>query len=101
MTFSGLRLSAEENFLGQQVVYLDGQIANAGTKRVGELKVRMLFRDVMKQIVLRDEQQIIGSTQPLAPGQSKAFQIRFDQVPDSWDRQVPEIEILSVRVEQP
>ncbi len=101
VTFSGLRLSAEENFLGQQVIYLDARISNAGPKIVRQLKVRLFFRDILSQIVLREEHEVMGGAQPLGPGQARTFQIRFDQVPDSWNRQVPEVQIIALRVEQP
>lgn len=99
--FSGLHLSAEVNFLGQQVVYLDGQIANAGPKVVRQLGVRLFFRDILNQVVLREEHEVIGGAQSVGPGQTRAFQIRFDQVPDSWTRQVPELQIIALRVQQP
>src|SRR5258708_3616952 len=37
LAFSDLHLSAEENFIGQQVVYLDGKLTNTGAKTVREL----------------------------------------------------------------
>jgi hypothetical protein len=101
VAFSDLRLSAEENFIGQQVVYLDGKVTNTGTKTVRQLKVRLVFRDVMNQIVLREEHDVFGSSDSVGPGLAKSFQIRFDAVPDSWSRQVPQIQIVSLRAEQP
>jgi hypothetical protein len=100
VSFSDLHLSAEENFLNQQVVYLDGKIANAGRKIVRQVNVRLSFHDPYGQIVLRDNQEVLGS-QPLPPGQERAFQIRFDRLPDSWNQSVPEVQILSMRVQQP
>jgi len=99
VSFSELRLSAEENFLGQQVVYLDGKLTNAGARTVRQVKVRLVFRDVMNEIVLREEHDVFGPSDTVGPGLAKSFQIRFDAVPDSWSRQVPQIQIVSLRAE--
>src|ERR1035437_7158072 len=83
VTLSGLHLSAEENFLGQQVVYLDGEMTNRGSKVVRQLKVRLFFRDLLNEVVLREEQEILGGrAEFLRPAQTRSFQIRFDQTPD-------------------
>jgi hypothetical protein len=100
VAFSGLHLSAEENFLGQQVVYLDGEMTNRGSKVVRQLKGRLLFRDLLNQVVLREEQTILGgSAEFLQPARTRSFQIRFDQTPDSWNRQVPELQIIFLQVQ--
>ena len=95
-----LHLSAEENFLGQQVVYLDGKIGNRGFQLIRQLRIRLFFRDTLNQVVLRDEQEILGGrSEPLRPGQTRSFQIRFDRIPDSWNLQVPQFEIVSLQVQ--
>ena len=99
---SDLHLSAEENFLGQQVVYLDGKMTNRGPRVVRQLKVTLFFRDILNQVVLREDQGILdGRAGSLNPGQERSFQIRFDQVPDSWNRQVPQLQIISLQIQQP
>jgi hypothetical protein len=100
-TLSDLRLSAEENFLGQQVVYLDGKISNAGVRNIRQLTIRLSFLNLEKQVVLRQDHGIFGGPQSLGPRQTKEFQIRFDQIPDSWDRQVPQIQIVALRADRP
>ena len=99
--FSDLHLSAEENFLGQQVVHLNGKAANSGTKAVSQLRVRLHFRDLMNQVVLREEHELFSAAQPLGPGQSREFDVSFDTVPASWNQSVPQVEIVSLRVQQP
>ncbi len=99
LTLSDLHLSAEANFLGQQVTYLDGKITNAGARTVQQLKLRLFFRDDLNQVVLREDHDLIGGQQPLGPGQARAFQVRFDQIPDSWNRQVPYLQLISLRVQ--
>lgn len=95
-----LHLSAELNFLGQQVTYLDGTAVNKGQKIVRAIKARLVFRDVMNQVVLRQDQTILPEG-PVAmnPGQSREFHINFDQIPDSWNQAVPEVQIVSLRTQ--
>jgi hypothetical protein len=99
ISFSGLHLSAEENFLGQQLTYLDGEVKNAGQRTVTQLRVRLSFHDLYNEVVLREDHDVLSGSQPLAAGQTRAFQIRFDQVPASWNQAVPEIQVISVRVQ--
>ena len=82
LELSDLRLTAEENFLGQQVVYLDGKIANRGEKTLRGLNLRLFFRDSMNQVVLRENHPVVDSrSAPLGPGQAREFQLRFYPLP--------------------
>ena len=101
-----LRMSAEENFLGQQVVYLDGQIANRGDRIVRQLAVRVYFRDSLNQVILREDRDVIspgrtgrpGAT-PLASGETREFRLLFDHIPDSWNRQLPQFQLVSMELQ--
>lgn len=98
-----LRMSAEENFIGQQVFYLDGQIANRGDRTVRQLTLRVYFRDSLNQVILRDDRDVIrpgrpGST-PLAPGETREFRLLFDHIPDSWNRQLPQFQLVSMEIQ--
>ena len=97
VAFSDLRMSAEENFLGQQVVYLDGNVTNHGSKALRQLNIQLFFHDTLNEVVLREDRKILGErAESLGPGQTRSFQIRFDEIPDSLSRQVPEIKIVSL-----
>ena len=98
-----LRMSAEENFLGQQVVYLEGQIANRGDRIVRQLAVRVYFRDSLNQVILRDDRDVVrtgrpGAT-PLASGETREFRLLFDHIPDSWNRQLPQFQLVSMELQ--
>ena len=95
-----LHLSAEGNFLGQQVVYLDGKLTNRGDKTLRQLKVRLYFRDTLNQVVLREDQEVVkASSAPLAPGEAREFRLLFDRIPDSWNRQVPQFQLVSLEIQ--
>ena len=98
--FSELRLGAADNMVGSQIIYLDGRIANGGTKRVRLLRVQLEFQDTLSQVVLREERDVIPLAIPaLGPGETRDFQLRFDRLPASWNIRPPQFQILSLHIE--
>ena len=94
-----LRMSAEANFLGQEVVYLDGKVTNHGSKTVRQLVVRLFFYDVLSQVVLKEDHEVLRSTSaPLAPGEARDFQLRMDRLPLSWNRGAPQWQLISLEI---
>ena len=95
-----LRMSAEANFLGQEIVYLDGKITNHGSKAVRQLVVRLFFYDVLRQVVLKEDREVLRSTSaPLAPGEARDFQLRIDRLPLSWNRGAPQWQLISLEIQ--
>jgi hypothetical protein len=100
LEFLGLTLSAADNIVGSQIVYLDGVLANRGDHTVTLLRLRLDFQDTLGQVILRQERELIPLTiSPVAPGEARQFQFRFDYPPASWNIQPPELGILSLVVE--
>ena len=95
-----LRLSAEENFLGQQVTYVDGALSNQGDRTIRQLKLRLYFQDVLNQVILQQDRDIIQAGLPLPPGESREFRLYFDHIPDSWNRQVPQFQLVGMEFQQ-
>lgn len=95
-----LRLSAEENFLGQQVTYVDGMLSNQGDRTIRQLKLRLYFRDLLNQVILQQDRDVIRAGLPLPPGESREFRLHFDHIPDSWNRQVPQFQLVGMEFEQ-
>ena len=94
-----LRMSAEANFLGQEVVYLDGKITNHGSMAVRQLVVRLFFYDVLSQVVLKEDREVLRSTSaPLGPGEARDFQLRMDRLPLSWNRGAPQWQLISLEI---
>jgi hypothetical protein len=90
-------MSHADNIVGANLIYLDGKVANNGTKTIGRLQVWLYFHDAMNQVVLRDAEDIIRpSAAPLAPGETRDFQLRFDRVPSSWNYQPPDFTLAAL-----
>jgi hypothetical protein len=96
-----LRLSAEENFLGQQATYVDGRLSNQGDRTILRLKLRLYFQDVLNQVILQQDRDIIQAALPLPPGESREFRLHFAHIPDSWNRQVPQFQLVGMEFQQP
>lgn len=110
LKFSDFKMSAEENFIGATVSYIDGSVANTGGKTVTRVVVDVVFKDDVGQMaqdepdvplrVLRTSgpypEAVDLSVSPLGPGQSQPFRLTFDHISAQWNRQYPEIRVTDV-----
>jgi len=109
LTISGLAMSESSNLAGGKVTYLDGKIANQGSKTVTGITVQVLFRDPAHEVAQNETQplKIIRtrdpyidveplSASPLKPGETEDFRLIFDTVAADWDGVMPEIRIIHV-----
>lgn len=95
--FSEVKMSAAKNFLGQTVIYMDGQIANQGARAVSRIEVQLEFTDMYGQVVLRERARPLNPpTPPLKPGDTRAFQLFFDHMPADWNQAPPRITATSL-----
>jgi len=109
LPISGLQMSESSNLAGGKVTYLDGHIANKGSRTVTGITVQVLFRTFahevaqnetqpMKLIRMRDPYVDLEpvSAAPLAPGAEADFRLIFDTVSPDWDGAYPEVRVLHV-----
>jgi len=99
LRFENLALSRAENFLHQEVTTLNGEVVNAGKQPVQGLSITMEFADDLNQVVLRETRGVLGAPPvTLAPGERRAFEISFEHVPSSWNRQQPILRVASLQI---
>lgn len=104
-----LAMSESSNLAGGKVTYLDGHIANAGTKTVTGITVQVLFRNPAHEVAQNDSQPMkfirmrepyidveSVSDDPLKPGEERDFRLIFDAVNPNWDGAYPEVRIVKV-----
>jgi len=109
LPISGLAMSESSNLAGGKVTYLDGHIANTGTRTVTGITVQVLFRTIAHEVaqnetqplkLIRMRQPYVDlepvSSAPLAPGDGRDFRLIFDAVAPDWDGAYPEIRVLHV-----
>jgi len=109
LKLSDFKMSAEENFVGATVSYIDGSITNTGDKTVTRVIVQVVFQDSMGQLAQREELPLrvirsngaynepvdLGAA-PLAPGKSEPFRLTFDSISAQWNHQYPDIKVIDV-----
>ena len=109
LKLSDFKMSAEENFVGATVSYIDGTIANTGDKTVTRVIVQVNFQDSMGQLAQREElplrvirsngaynEPVDMNAAPLAPGKSEPFRLTFDSISAQWNHQYPDIKVTDV-----
>ena len=90
LEFTDAHMSVAQNFLGDNVTYLDAQMKNMGTKTVRRLDLDLTFVDMLSQVILRERAYPINSRTPaLKPGESRPFRVTFEHIPPDWNQAVP------------
>ncbi|MCL5006046.1 MAG: DUF2393 domain-containing protein [Acidobacteria bacterium] len=86
------RMTAATNFLQQTVVTLHARVTNKGNQMVRYLELDLAFSNFMGQVDLRQKADPINtSTPPLKPGETRAFEVSFDNIPADWNQTPPQI----------
>lgn len=90
-------MKASENFMHQQVVEIEGKIANNGARPLRSVDVYCLFYGLDGRELHRERMSIVrSSTAPLKPGETRAFRLPFDSLPDGWNQAMPKMVIAQI-----
>ena len=90
-------MQAAESYLKQAVVEIGGKIANNGDRVVKLVEINCVFYDPYGQVVLRERVPIVSKKMGrLAPGETKAFRLAFDNVPEAWNQVMPSMIIARI-----
>lgn len=109
LQLSEVNLSAADNFAGGTSYYVEGKITNTGNKVVNGATIEIAFKNSLGQVVQRETQTIMVilarqpaidagamNVAPLNPGQSREFRLTFERISADWDRQKPELRVITV-----
>ena len=97
LQLSGVEMKAAESYMKQRVVEITGDVANNGARAVKVVEINCVFYDPYGQLVLRERVAIVGRrTGLLAPGDKKSFRLAFDNIPESWNQQLPALVIAQI-----
>ena len=113
LPITNVAMSESSNLAGGKVTYLDGHIANKGSKTVTGISVQVLFRNAAHEVAQNDPPQAMMlirtrdpyiDTQPVAaaplkPGDERDFRLSFDTITPDWDGAYPELRILKVQTQ--
>ena len=109
LKMSDLAMSRSSNFIGGQITYVDGHIANTGNRTVTGITAQILFRDYTNIVTqnttepmqfIRTRTPYIDvepvSAAPLRPGKGQDFRLAFDSVSSDWNGAYPEIRLIKL-----
>jgi len=109
LTISQLAMSESANLAGGKSTYLDGRMANQGSRTVTGITVQVLFRDPAHEVawnvtqpltLIRTREPYVDvepvSAAPIKPGDARDFRLIFDNVPKDWDGAFPDVRIIHV-----
>lgn len=86
------------SYAGQDLVEVEGKIANTGDRAVDVVEIYCVFRDATGQMVYKPRLPIVSVKMGgLKPGETKAFRLPFDEIPDSWNQALPQLVVAGVK----
>ncbi len=95
LQLSDVTMKATESYVKQMVTEIEGKLTNAGTRTVKQVDVYCIFYNVYGEVVLRQRVPIARSA--LKPGESRSFRMPFDDIPASWNNQMPQLVIAGIQ----
>jgi hypothetical protein len=109
LTTSDLHMSVAENFAGNPITYIEGKITNTGDKKVTGATIELIFKNSLGQTSQQELLPVMVllfklpyedfsplDQTPLAPGQTRDFRLTLEHVTADWDRQLPQMKVVSV-----
>ena len=95
---SEVEMKAAESYLKQRVVEITGKVSNNGDRGLDTVEIYCVFYDAYGQVVLRQRVAIISERSGgLKPGETRSFRLPFDDLPESWNHQMPQLVMAGVK----
>ena len=95
---SKVGLAKGENYLGSEVFYVEGSLKNIGNRVVQRVEITFLFKDSLKQVVLKESRKALEykGGRGLEAEKTTRFQVAFDHLPREWNYVLPDLEVSQV-----
>jgi hypothetical protein len=98
LRLSDVTMKSTESYVQQRVVEIEGKVGNAGDRPLAIVDINCVFYDGIGQLVLRKRVPIVSERMGgLKPGETKSFRLPFDEIPESWNQQMPQLVIAGVK----
>jgi len=96
LQLSEVTMKATESYAQQVVTEIEGKVTNTGDRTVDFADVACVFYDSGGKLVLREQATIVK--RPLGPGETRSFRLPFDDIPATWNNQMPQLVIAHIRL---
>lgn len=98
LKLSDVEIKAHESYMKQMVVEIVGKIGNLGDRALQKVEIFCSFYDPYGQLVLRQRVAIVNPKMGgLKPRETKSFRMPFDEIPESWNHQLPSLVIAGIQ----
>lgn len=108
---SNLHMATAQNFAGTSVTYIEGTITNTGDRKVTDAMVEVQFKNSLGETSLKENALPVTvalsntpytdygtlDRAPLGPGKARDFRLTIEYVTPDWDRQLPQVKVVSVK----
>lgn len=107
-----LKMSRAENFVGAKVTYVQGQIANMGSRSITGATVESVFRNTLGEVVDRQSQPLMLiqerpnytdavslAQHPLTPNMQHEFRLTFEHISADWNQGLPELRFIKINTQ--
>jgi hypothetical protein len=94
LRLSDVSMKATESYVKQLVTEIEGKVSNNGDRTVKQADVYCVFYNAYGDVVLRERVQIVQSA--LTPGETRTFRLPFDDIPETWNNQMPQLVIARI-----
>ena len=97
LKLSDVQMKATDAAVNIRVVEIVGNIRNEGDRPLKSVLLNCIFYDPYGQVVLKDRVEIVRArTGGIQPGETKAFRLPFDTLPQSWNQGMPQLVIAEI-----
>jgi len=98
VTLSRLGLAKGENFLGDEIFYVEGSLTNDGEGTIRKVELTFLFTDSLDHVVLREARTALEyrGKRGIAPQEVAEFQVAFENLPRDWNYVVPVVQVSGI-----
>ncbi len=95
-----VEMKATDTYVHQTITEFNGTIANGGSRAIESLDIYCIFCDAYGQVVLRERAAVIKrSGRAFAAGETRSYRLAFDDIPQSWNDQMPQLVIAHIAFE--
>lgn len=94
LQLSEVTMKATDSYMQQTITEIEGTITNAGDRSVKQADLYCVFYNSYGEVILREKVPIVQK--PLKPGEARAFRLPFDDIPASWNNQMPQLVIARI-----
>jgi len=94
LDLSDVTMKATESYVNQMVTEIEGRIKNGGDRVIRRADVYCVFYNTYGEVILREKVPIVNTV--LTPGETRSFRLPFDDIPRSWNNQMPQLVIAGI-----